>query len=125
MDLSVLQAEHEQLRKDFGEGQPAEIDAGLVVGPLGQDGSHTALLHPRPLVNRHLILVKGRNIENIQATEAATEAAEAPAADEAVLPSAAAADVAAPSKLRVPPDSFRAGGEAGSGPRLEDLRAAA
>lgn len=64
---STLAAEREKLREDFGNGQSVQIDAGLAVTEVGYEKSHSVLLHPRPLVAKHLVLAPRRFLKEIPA----------------------------------------------------------
>jgi len=66
---STLAEERANLREDFGNGQSVQIDAGLAVTEIGPEKSHTVLLHPRPLVSKHLVLATRRYVNEVAATE--------------------------------------------------------
>jgi hypothetical protein len=51
-----LSSEREKIRSEYGNGEAAVVDPGLVVSVTGREQSHTALLHPQPLVPKHLVL---------------------------------------------------------------------
>jgi len=56
----TIDEERQQLRQDYGSGQPACISSGLVIGPVGEDSSHVAVLHPKPLSQKHLVMIPQR-----------------------------------------------------------------
>jgi hypothetical protein len=78
-----LAAEHMKIREEFGNGESAQVDASLAVTSVGPEQSHTVLLHPRPLVSKHLVLAPRRFIKDIPAAECQ------------------------PAMLEVPPSAFR------------------
>jgi len=98
---SALTEERAKLREDYGNGQPVRIDVGLQVTHVGPEQTHLALLHPRPLVRKHLVIPKRRHVREIVPEESA---------DGAVT------------ELEVPPSAF--GGEAGEDLLSEDFVAA-
>lgn len=57
-----LTQERIDLRKNFSKGQSTSFDDRLVVGPVGLEETHLALLHPRPLSSKHLVLVQTRHV---------------------------------------------------------------
>jgi len=65
----TLDDERAKCREAFGDGQPARIDARMVVSKVGIDQSHLVMLHPRPLVAKHLVLPLHRQVKDID-TEA-------------------------------------------------------
>jgi len=60
---NTLATERAKLREDFGNGQSVQIDTGLAVTEVGPEQSHTVLLHPRPLVAKHLVLAPRRFVK--------------------------------------------------------------
>lgn len=66
---STLAAERAKLREDFGNGQPVQVDAGLSVTTVGPEQSHLVLLHPRPLVGKHLVLPPRRFVTEVAGPE--------------------------------------------------------
>lgn len=66
---NTLAAERDKLREDFGNGQPAQVDAGLSVTSVGLEQSHAVLLHPRPLVAKHLVLPPRRFVKEVSGAE--------------------------------------------------------
>lgn len=103
----------------FGAGESAPLDPRLAVCKVGQEESHTVLLHPKPLFPKQMALVPSRFLveatPEVPAEEVAPEA-EAPAPEQAppeapdveaeALDQAAPAPAAPPSLL-VPPHRFR------------------
>lgn len=66
---STLADERAKLREEFGNGQSVQIDAGLSVTEIGPERSHTVLLHPRPLVSKHLVLATRRYVTEVSVNE--------------------------------------------------------
>lgn len=62
---STLGAERARLQEDFGNGEAMQIDAGLAVTTMGPEQSHSVLLHPRPLVAKHLVLAPRRFVKEV------------------------------------------------------------
>lgn len=119
---SGLDAERALIREAHGDGQPELVDAGLAVHNVGLEQSHTCILHPRPIVRRHMVLVPRRQINPDEASPdgAPPAPAPAPAIGEDGL------SVAAPEKARpmsVPPHGWRSG-VSQDGLAFEDFRAA-
>jgi len=67
---STLSSERTELRAKYGNGEAMAIDPRLVVAIIGLEQSHTALLHPQPLVQKHLVLPPRRFITDIAGSEA-------------------------------------------------------
>jgi len=49
--------------------KPMRVDARLTVGPVGPEQSHLAILHPEPLVDKHLVLVQRRHAQDVGASD--------------------------------------------------------
>jgi len=69
---NTLAAERAKIREDFGNGQSAQIDAGLAVTSVGPEQSHSVLLHPRPFVPKHLVLAPRRFLKEVEGAEGQT-----------------------------------------------------
>merc|ERR1719313_3115059 len=82
---STLAAERVKLREEFGDGQSAVVESSLSVTTAGPEQSHTVLLHPRPMVHKHLVLPPRRFVKEVPAVVGESE------------------------KLEVPPSAFRSG----------------
>eukprot|EP00933_Yihiella_yeosuensis_P006183 TRINITY_DN110863_c0_g1_i1.p1 TRINITY_DN110863_c0_g1~~TRINITY_DN110863_c0_g1_i1.p1 ORF type:complete len:552 (-),score=151.32 TRINITY_DN110863_c0_g1_i1:49-1704(-) len=87
-----LQQKSEEFRKAFGEGQADRVDPGLQICKVGQEQSHTLLLHHMPLTPKHVVLVPTREVREITGAD---EIAEAKAAEEAAKAAEAEAAAAA------------------------------
>jgi len=59
------------------------IDARLKICKVGQEESHLAMLHPRPVVPKHIVLVPGRFVEEVTEAQLAQEEAKAEESPEA------------------------------------------
>jgi len=70
---STLGAERDMIRCCFANGESSSIDAGLAVTSVGTEKSHTVLLHPSPLVTKHLVLVPRRFVSESTADGAESQ----------------------------------------------------
>lgn len=95
---STLADERVKLRECFGSGEAVRVSAELSVTTAGAKDSHRVMLHPRPLVQKHIVLPKLRH-----AREIATENSSA-------------------AEIEVQPCSFRS--DPGEDLQLEDFSAA-
>jgi hypothetical protein len=66
---STLHAERVKLREDYGKGESMQIGAGLKVAIAGHEQTHVVLLHPRPLVQKHLVLAPQRFVKEVAGAE--------------------------------------------------------
>lgn len=73
-----LEEERAASRASAVEGRATVVDARLVVGPVGQEQSHSCVLHPRPMVRRQMAVVS-RHCAVAKAEEPAPPACEEPA----------------------------------------------
>jgi len=80
---SNLESEWASLREAHGDGQPVRIEPGLKVCALGQDLSHLAVLHPRPISKKQLVLVPQRHAREVSEASAPAASASAAAPNEA------------------------------------------
>lgn len=74
----TLDHERAQFREEFGNGQPARVDARLVVSQVGMEHSHLVVLHPRPIVAKHLVLPLRRDAKDIEGEAGASVELEIP-----------------------------------------------
>eukprot|EP00929_Paragymnodinium_shiwhaense_P056255 TRINITY_DN28161_c0_g1_i1.p1 TRINITY_DN28161_c0_g1~~TRINITY_DN28161_c0_g1_i1.p1 ORF type:complete len:492 (+),score=111.50 TRINITY_DN28161_c0_g1_i1:67-1542(+) len=66
---SELKEEKQRIRQEIaaaeGKQAPESVPGGCCVGTVGADQTHTVMLHPRPLVRKHMVLPKRRCVEEI------------------------------------------------------------
>lgn len=120
---SGLEAERAQIREAYGDGQPELVDAGLAVHNVGLEQSHTVILHPMPIVRRHMVIVPRRLIsaEEVSADVAAPAASPAHSRSEGEEASGVSAPASA-KPMSVPPHGWRSGASQ-EGLVFEDFRA--
>lgn len=56
---------HATYREAYGNGQPAHAALDLQVATVGQEDSHSVLLHPKPLCKGHLVVVPRRQLQEV------------------------------------------------------------
>jgi len=115
---TVLAEKQDEIRSAYTDGQAARLDPGLRIGKIGQEDSHVIVLHPSPIVDKHLVLLPLRQTQDVSFKQLAEEEAAASAeAQEQAAPAsdggeAATAQVqeelAKVAKLEVLPHKFRA-----------------
>lgn len=99
-----LSQQAEESRKVFAESQPARVEEGVRVCGVGQDESHVVLLHPMPLVPKHVVLVPQRFTQEITSAQLAKEVSEE---DGSTMPDLSEEERWAVSKVEIQPHKFR------------------
>lgn len=92
----------EDSRNAYAESQPARLDEGVRICRVGQDESHLVLLHPMPLVPKHMVLVPQRFTQDITAGQLAQEAQE-----EGASPEVLGEDRSKVERVEIQPHKFR------------------
>jgi hypothetical protein len=72
-----ISAKYEAMREKYGDGQSAHLDERMCIGAVGQELSHQCVLHPEPIVPKHMALVPQRMVKPPKAPEGDEEAAKA------------------------------------------------
>lgn len=84
-----LEEEHVELRRAYGDGQPALVAADLMVCAVGPAigparlPSHHILAHPSPVVRQHLVLIPQASLREAAQPEAAAKTVAEPKDEEA------------------------------------------
>jgi len=58
-----ISAKYAAMHEQYGDGQVAHLDERLCIGAIGQELSHQCILHPEPIVPKHMALVPQRMVK--------------------------------------------------------------
>lgn len=98
----------EDSRKAYAESQPARLEEGLRICRVGQEESHLVLLHPMPLVPKHMVLVPQRFTQDITSGQLAQEAStELSEEERSTMPDLSEEERSTVSKVEIQPHNFR------------------